>query len=248
MNAMPEEFLQDVYDLFSAYLSLDELRTIIEAATYEALQKALNGATKESVLEAAKDRAAKLVTGISDQMREQLAKVISKGLEEQMGVEGTARLIREVVPLDKQRAAQLEKYRQSLIADGVSGVELEKKVKAYSDQLVRDRARVISQTEMGRALEEGAFEEAKRRGATHKVWLTVSADTVCDECAAAQAEGPIPINQDFGHGAAVPPAHPRCRCTLSYLTDTGKGELGRAKERAAERTARLARLEEGTEQ
>lgn len=224
------DFLNDLLRDFAAYISLEALREVMIEANYEAIRAALGGATREEIIRAASERAAELVTNIGEQMRERLREAIVEGVTEQLGPDGTARLLRDGLGLDKVRAAQLEAFRES----GAT----EEQVARYRQELINERARVIAQTEMGNAIEAGNLENAKTRGATHKIWI-VTQGNVCPICASNQAQGPIPIGESFGSGHDAPTAHVRCLCSCSYLTDTGKGEIDRARDRAARRDEEL---------
>jgi len=235
-----DDIIADVFEAFADFLSMEELQAVTEGATRDAMLASITGVTREEVLVMARDHAAQLVTRVSDQMIEQLAESIATGLEEQLGPEGTARLLRDGLGLDSNRAKTLENFRKDLELQGMHPADIELKVAAKRTQLINDRARTIARTEMGDALEEGARTVAKKRGATHKVWITVGDDRVDqDICAGNQGQGPIPIDEPFQSGHQNPTGHPSCRCTVSYVTDTGKGELGRAQVRAAERQGRL---------
>jgi hypothetical protein len=234
------DFLEDVEKTFAAYLTMEQIQGVVEDAVYNAILAALQGGTRQQILDAARERAAELVTNVSRQMRDRMAEIIAQGLDAQLGVDGTARWLRDGMGLDSNRAKRLDKYRQSLIDDGLSDAAVNAKVEKYRKQLINERARTIAQNEMAMAVEDGNFQQAKSDGGTHKSWITVNADTVCSVCAGNQAQGPIPIDEPFQSGHMFPPGHPaKCRCTNSYLKDTGRGELERAKKRAEERAARL---------
>ncbi len=238
-EALSEDFLQDVFKTFQAYLSLDDLRVIMEEATYEAIRASISGATREEAVAAAQARAAELVTNVSDTIRQQLAETIANGIEEQKGVEETARELRDNLGLDANRQAQLDNYKADLQEQGLSVSEIEDRVEKRRQELINDRAMTISQNEIGKAIESGAFENAKGRGATHKVWIPVFAGNVCEDCLANAEQGPIPIDDSFGSGDDVGQAHPNCHCTVAYLTDTGEGEIDRARDRATERVGKI---------
>jgi hypothetical protein len=234
-----DDFLKDIFALFAVYVTTQELQTILEESAYEAIRASLSGATKEEVLEAARTAAASQVTRMSEEIQRQLAEKIATGLEEQLGQLDVARSLKEGLGLDSGREATLAKYKQTLIEQGLTGDKLEKAVEKKRNELITERAGVIAQTEMGRALEEGAFVGAKERGNTHKVWITAGESFVCDICEGNQAQGPIPIEDAFESGDLTPPAHPRCYCTLGYVKDTGTGEVDRAAQRARERNEKL---------
>lgn len=236
---LSQEFLNDVFATFAEYIAVEGLKAVMEQAYIEAIRASVTGATREEVLAMAAEKAAELVTNVSDQMRQQLAEKIAYGLEAQLGPDGTARLLRDGLGLDAPRAERLQKYRDELAAEGLSQAEIDKKVEAYRDELISERAEVIAQNEMGKAIEGGAFENAKRGGATHKVWIPVFAGNVCEDCLANAEQGPIPIGDQFSTGDEFGQAHPGCHCTVSYITDTGAGEVERAEERARARAEKI---------
>lgn len=76
------------------------------------------------------------------------------------------------------------------------------------------RAQLIAQTESVNAYQQGLAEYARQAGAQFKQWTTAGAT---DICADNEAQGAIPIDQDFISGDSEPTAHPNCRCGLIYL-------------------------------
>jgi hypothetical protein len=170
-------------------------------------------------------------------MCDQLAEKITNGLKLGLGVEGTARLLREGLGLDAPRAERLEKYRQSLIDKGITGEKLDRMVEKEKSHLINERARSIAAYEMGRALEEGGFKIAKKGGDTHKACITTGAKDVCDTCLANEAVGFIPIDEPFPSGHYSSPFHEDCLCTMGFLMDMGAGELERGQARASKRYA-----------
>jgi hypothetical protein len=242
-------FLNDVFEMFEAYVSLDELRTVIEETTYEAIRAALSGATHEEVIAVAQEKAAALVTRVSEEMRAQMAEKIAQGLEQQLGPEGTARLLRDGLGLDSQREVRLLKYRESLEARGIAGEKLERMVEKERLGLISERARTIAQNEIGTALEEGGYVRAKAEGKTHKVWITSGTNRVCSHCEAAQKEGVVKLDHTFATGSRTPPAHPRCYCTVSYVADAGDGaEVAWAKNFSEGLNAELAAARQAAEE
>uniref|UniRef100_A0A6M3L621 Putative capsid morphogenesis protein n=1 Tax=viral metagenome TaxID=1070528 RepID=A0A6M3L621_9ZZZZ len=235
---MTEDFLDDVFTMFAEYVSLEELRVLMEETMYEAVRAALSGATREEVMQAARDKAALLVTRVSEEMRQQLAEKIAYGIENQLGVDGTGRLLREALGLDSNREKSLAKFRLKQEAAGKTGDALEKAVAREQARLLNDRARVIAINEIGEALESGALETGIKQGNTHKVSISVGDARVSEICRQSEGQGPIPINDAFASGSQHPPHHIRCRCAVAFVRDTGKGQLEQAQERAAARAAR----------
>lgn len=240
MSLLPEEFLEDINKTFSAYISFPELRSTVEEAIYAAFQAALSGKTREEIITIAREAAAKLVTRVSDEMKMKIAQKIATGLSEQLGIQGTAALLREGLGLDNRREATLNNFKKSLKEKGITGDKLDKMVAKREEQLLQERAMTIAQYEMGTSMEQGNLENAKAQGATHKVWVTVTSG-VCPDCAGNQAQGPIPIDDVFQSGDFTPCQHPRCLCALGFVQDTGEGEIERAREMSQERANRIAK-------
>jgi len=76
------------------------------------------------------------------------------------------------------------------------------------------RADMIAYTESVRAYAEGRAAYAQQANATFKVW---SDNAAIDICADNASQGPIPIDQDFVSGNPNEPAHPHCKCLVTYL-------------------------------
>lgn len=122
---------------------------------------------------------------------------------------------------------------QRLIADWISNSEpfskLVERVQGgylYSE----DRARTIAVTETTRAFSRGNIEAARSSGVMElKRWNTARDEIVCPIC------GPLhrqtaPIDGTFPGGYDSPPAHPRCRCWLTFTTDFEAAERRREQE------------------
>lgn len=136
----------------------------------------------------------------------------------------------EVVPNPDPRWAITEGTRTLLraqikqaIEDGASSGELREQIVtnyAFSPA----RALNIARTEVARAEAQGSLKAAKESGVVRlKTWLTAGDHTQDeeDECDDAAAMGPIAIDETFGEAGDAPPAHPSCRCVLSYSTEEG---------------------------
>lgn len=135
----------------------------------------------------------------------------------------TARYEGAVVNRASTIAAQLEKQ-------GITGVKALDKVKKdtqkYADKLRRARANTIARTEIMRASNEGklaAYQQAVDRGLasakySKKVWTTSPFD-VCHICAPLNG-AQVGLQETFNGGLFVPPAHPNCRCTIQFVTNT----------------------------
>lgn len=92
---------------------------------------------------------------------------------------------------------------------------------AFSD----DRADTIAETETADAMMQADLAGWKESGVvTSKVWLLSNDEGVCDECEGNEAQGEIPLDDDFDSGDDAPPAHPNCRCSMAAITDDGSEE------------------------
>lgn len=243
----------ELLDQFLAYLAGEALAELTPALA-ALIGESITGMTREEALRLSREQAADLVKGITDGMRDQMREIVTQALKNQDGVEGLKRALRDGLPLDGPRVARLDKYAQELAERGLTpgSAEYEAALEKRRKELIDERARTIARTETAKALEKGEQEVAQNRGATHKIWLTVSDGLVSEFCAACEAQGAIPIDGDFvGDGSFDPtptaPGHPNCRCTVTYITDTGRGELGRQSRLQADKIARTAKAREDDE-
>lgn len=78
---------------------------------------------------------------------------------------------------------------------------------------VPQRADLIAQTEISRAVSAATLYRYAAAGVDRKEWLVAPDERVCKICRANEADGAIPTSQAFSDGKLAPPAHPRCRCT-----------------------------------
>lgn len=86
--------------------------------------------------------------------------------------------------------------------------------------MTKDRSETIARTETAFAYSHAAIETYRRNGVTRKLWLTAEDEKVDPPCDSHEAEGSIPIDQEFGGSDQHPPAHPRCRCALLADVDS----------------------------
>ena len=80
-------------------------------------------------------------------------------------------------------------------------------------QVLRDsrRAFIIAQTEMARAMMAEQSDTYAENGVGEVEWLALDP---CEICAENEAQGAIPVGQEFASGDLFPPAHPNCYCDL----------------------------------
>lgn len=73
------------------------------------------------------------------------------------------------------------------------------------------RALVIAQTEMGRAMMAEQNDTYADNGVTETEWLALDP---CEICSENEAASPNPIGEEYPSGDLFPPAHPNCYCDL----------------------------------
>lgn len=118
----------------------------------------------------------------------------------------------------------------NLIASGLArGDDVAAIARAIADKvddpsISSDRAMLIAQTEVNRAISAGAYNAAREVGAKEKEWVNVGDDRVSEDiCLANTGQGKIKFRKAFQSGDHYPPGHPDCRCTVVYTgVDTKK--------------------------
>lgn len=139
------------------------------------------------------------VTGIDEVTRARLRRLLVDAVERNWSYQQTARQI-------------------TRLFDGFSGLS--------PLGHIRNRAELVSVTEIGDAYEYGGRIMADQLAATglwlQKQWLTASSD-VCPTCSDAAAQGWIEDGVTFDNGLDGPLGHPGCRCALARrVTPTTK--------------------------
>lgn len=111
-----------------------------------------------------------------------------------------------------------------LLADAVAqGLSVTQAAKEISDLLDDpDRAEMIAQTEMARAMTTATLDSYAENGVAGKVWLL--SDGACDLCQENDADGEIGLDEDFTNGD--PPVHPYCVCAVAPVVGDQVGEEG----------------------
>lgn len=123
-----------------------------------------------------------------------------------------------------------KKFAEGLIGDGQTIPELTKAVQSIFTRASKSRAEMIARSETSRAVHAAAEMSAEGSGVVSaKKWL-LSANS-CPVCVALAAKTPqAPLGGSFGKvgndaeysNVRVPPAHPNCRCSITFvLIDEG---------------------------
>lgn len=169
----------------------------------------------------AERNAARLVTGVTDDVRDAIRLFVTRGFEEGIPPARLAQYIRDGIGLTPRDAGAVLNRRLELLAQGLTQEQVDKKVLAYSEKLIQRRALTIARTETMRASNEGqaelwrqAEEKGLLTGTEMKVWITADPCPICEEL-----EGEtVGLNDDFSIGSD-PPAHPNCRCTIGLVQE-----------------------------
>ena len=170
-------------------------------------------ATNPQVQAWAQRHAAELVTAVSRQVRNALSAAV---LEASAGI-APARL----APLLLDTGIGLTRpWMQAVLtrAEQLGVGASDPRVRAYSQQLMRARGRMIARTEVMRAQNAGrmaGWRQAMDAGMLDrkalKRWL--ASPRPCPQCQGLAGET-VPFGQPFSTGQDAPPAHPHCVCTV----------------------------------
>ncbi len=72
---------------------------------------------------------------------------------------------------------------------------------------------MVAETEIHAAVESAVLDELRAQGVTKIAWVTDG--DPCEVCVKNAAASPLPIDAKWPSGDTAPPAHPRCRCTVT---------------------------------
>jgi hypothetical protein len=177
----------------------------------------------------ARDHAAEMVKGVTDETRKALRSVIANAVADNAHPRGQRMIteIKSLVGLTERHAAAVWKYRAAQIDAGKPMDLVTRKVERYADRLKRVRAENIARTETATAIGKGreeAWDQFVEEGNAlasemQRTWITAVDEKVCDLCAPmnGQQRG---IHESFtdGDGNQIDevPAHSSCRCDILY--------------------------------
>jgi hypothetical protein len=210
---MPVE-LEDVYDdvfaLFSQYITSDDLLSELAEPVAAMLRDAVTGLTDQQVIDAARAVLGPHVTEVTESTIKGIAESVADALENQLGVQGAKNAIREKIGL---RSDQVERLKK-LEAEGYTPEQLAKE----RERMLDDRAELIARDQMNTAMSAGEHELMKEAGARWKRWSDTGDGKVSDGCKANSAAGWIPIDEPYPSGHQHPTRQPRCRCGQQFRT------------------------------
>jgi hypothetical protein len=200
----------------------------------------VGGRVAEVMRRIGEERIATQVTNITQTTRDGLRRLIGYyRAERPVSNADLGRLVRPVVGLTRQQAAQVQAYAEelrgalqleALAANPAAQAQYQRaleqyyrRTESYTGYLHRQRAELIAQTETTRvyaetqhALVEDAIKampNTARRAL--KVWRTAQNERVCEQCAPLDGEQ-AELDAPFSDGTFLPPVHPRCQCVVQY--------------------------------
>jgi hypothetical protein len=228
------------------FAETQEQRAALVETYYETLVGQMTGQISDDILARARNLAETAADSLQRSMLkvdiETMGNTIARGIAEGLNPRDIAQDLEMVQGLDSNRARRLDKFVADQAAQGIDGPELARRAERERERLLRDRRETIARTESARAVSEGDMADAMNQGVKYKVWQTTGDDRVSDECQENEAAGPIPIVESFPSGVDTVPAHPLCRCSVSFLSSDE--QLKGARERAAARSERTAKAKD----
>jgi hypothetical protein len=170
----------------------------------------------------ARQRAAGLVVGITEQTRRALRETIAQAITDGLSPPRAAKLVEAVIGLNTVQARALAKRSAELVERGVSAARRDAILARYAARLRRQRAQVIARHELMQAANAGRRAQwsgnvrdgliAPDRWQREWVAIVPSDGRTCRYCIGQDGQR-APINGTYPDGSSGPPGHTLCRCT-----------------------------------
>ena len=123
-----------------------------------------------------------------------------------------AKLVTQMDQETKRRLAHV-------VGDGIKNKRgipgLSRDIRDTFSLMTKHRSELIARTETANALSQASLDTMKEMGIDGKEWVTAGDDLVSDECNENEAQGVIPLANQFSGGVGAPPQHPDCRCAIA---------------------------------
>lgn len=211
-------------------------RQIASAATEYARELGVDGTFNRvdpNVVAAANAQVGHLLTHVSANTQAAVRHIVTTGIaSQQLTPRDMSNIIRKVVGLTPQQADAIVrarmKYYSALLKDGVPPGKAEKMADEFAARrhaaAVKSRAVTIARTEVSRSNNSGrvmTWREGAAQGLVtpghRKEWVATHPGNrhgpPCPTCAPLDGMT-VPWDSDFPGVGEMPPAHPRCRCTV----------------------------------
>ncbi len=170
----------------------------------------------------ARQHAAKLVVGITDQTRMALRQAIVESLRAGLSPARATPLIEAAVGLNRVQVTALLNRADELREAGKTAERINATLARYAAQLRRQRARVIARHELLQAANEGRRQQWEREARDglivpdrwEREWVAIvpSDGRTCPYCEEQDGQH-APISGVYPDGSDGPPGHVLCRCT-----------------------------------
>ena len=122
-----------------------------------------------------------------------------------------------VSQIEETTREKLRKILSEGLADNVGRDQI---IEDMQPLFSEDRAKLIADTEIANANSQGSLQGmmAARDAGVNVLKEWDATDEPCPICEGNEAQGPIPLEEDFESGDSAPLAHPNCRCVLLGIT------------------------------
>lgn len=178
--------------------------------------------TAESITAWTDRRRASVLAGFDDVQNRAIRTLIDyHSAVEPLDQRTLAAILRPVLGLTPEQTKRLLNLKKQFEADGSKGDTLQQRLTTAATSMQKARAQLVARTElasawnggvqvtMERAVEAGAFERP-----VQKVWRA-QRGKVCAICAGLNGRA-VPLNKPFDAAFEIAPAHPGCRCVITY--------------------------------
>lgn len=205
-----EQFYEELRELTAEQVAGFITQHIVQQSP-DAIRLAINHAIAQ--------RGASLVTNLTDLEKDKLSLLMQYYGHERSYTE-IAQVYRNYIGLTKPQMERLVALEKELLADGISVDKIAKILEKTSKQMLRYRSLVIARTEMAYSYTTAqnthfAYYQDQTGREVTKIWQVSPDDLTCEICTNLHGERRN-INEAFSMGVSGPPAHPNCRCYLTY--------------------------------
>lgn len=169
-----------------------------------------------------REQGARLVTSITNEQRDSLKAIMTKGMEQGLNSDQIAAKIRRSIGLHPRYAMAVDNYHRGLITNGTPPGKAAEMADKYAKRLQASRADTIARTEVQTAIESAKLEywrQAIDAGVigegSLKVWHLGKSCIHCDHCLPLEGKA-VAIEEPFYTGLGpvlIPPLHPNCCCS-----------------------------------
>jgi hypothetical protein len=166
----------------------------------------------------------KFITGMAEQQKLVVQKIIYDGIDRQLSAKSIADKLINNIGLNAPQTEILQNLENNLINSNTNKTTINKIIEQKSKQFLKTRAETIALTESANAISSGRYlmqqqmyEDGDISRDTMQEWYTASSEITCSVCAPMHGQR-IKMNELFttGSGSKVksPILHARCRCIV----------------------------------